>query len=81
MPEEEITTIEDLARAVKKGFDATATKADVRTLRDDLVKVNKRLDAIDEKLGKIEDTILEDYGQRIKRIEEAIGLARAPRAA
>jgi hypothetical protein len=32
MPEEEITTIEELARAVKKGFDATATKADIATL-------------------------------------------------
>lgn len=52
-------TIDDLARMVKKGFDATANKTE---MNNGFKEVNKRLD-------NIEKLILSDHKKRIEKLE------------
>jgi hypothetical protein len=52
-------TIDDLAEMVQRGFGETAKQVDV----------NKRFDAVDERLEHIEKLILADHKRRIERLE------------
>jgi archaellum component FlaC len=52
-------TIDDLAAMVQRGFRDTARQTDV----------DKRFDAIDERLDRIEKLILADHKRRIERLE------------
>lgn len=72
--EEEKITNEQLARMINKGFENTATKADISG-------VNDRLDKVEKHLTRIEKTILAEQGRRIegleadmKAVKEAIGM-------
>jgi len=64
------TTIEDLARMTKKGFDAVDKRFDAVDKRFDAV--DKRLDAIDERLDHIEQFLLEDHRRRITKLEDQV---------
>ena len=57
------TTIDDLARMIIEGFKSTASKEDIKELREDIAEVNGRLD-------KIEKHILADSGRRIESLEQ-----------
>ena len=70
------TTIEDLARMVKKGFDDTASKSDIKGLRSDIEELKSyvgelKLDVKDVKnrLDNIERLILKQHGERIINLE------------
>jgi hypothetical protein len=60
--EEKKTTINDLAIMVKKGFDETAKQIDV----------DKRFDKIEARLDRIENILLKNHEERIKRLENAL---------
>ena len=66
-------TIDKLATMVQKGFnevtDKMATKLE---MENGFRKVNKSFDEIDKRLDKIENTILEQYANRIKYLEERV---------
>ena len=57
-----VITIEQLARMVKKGFDETATKAEVK----------KGFDEVYKKLDRIENLILVDHKRRIEKLETEV---------
>ncbi|MEK9180041.1 MAG: hypothetical protein AAB897_01345 [Patescibacteria group bacterium] len=63
------TTIGDLAQMVAKGFEEAAKAGDVRELKEDM---NKRFYEVNQRLGRIEKDILEDYGNRIEILESQI---------
>lgn len=62
--EGEKITIEDLAVMVKRGFDETAKQSEV----------NKRFDRIETRLNDIENTLLKNHEERIKRLENALAV-------
>ena len=64
MKKKEIT-IDDLATMVQKGF--IETKTDMTSFSK---SVDKRFDAVDRRLDKIEKLIIADHRQRIERLEE-----------
>jgi len=47
---------------IKKGFDETAKQTDV----------DKRFDRIETRLNRIEETLLKNHEERIKRLETAL---------
>jgi hypothetical protein len=78
-------TNNELARMIARGFEATATKKDLAEVRNDLgglesriterlERVDKRLGAIERRLDHIEEVVLADHLQRIRTLEEAVGL-------
>lgn len=67
--------IDELGRVVKKGFDKSASKEDVVLIRGDVKSLQKEVKGINNRLDRIERHILEDHAERIKRIEDAIGLS------
>lgn len=62
-------TIEDLARITKSGFDATATKQEMR-------EVNDRLDKVDHRLDRIENLLLRAHENRIETLEDSMRLVK-----
>ncbi|MDD4531555.1 MAG: hypothetical protein PHH21_02495 [Candidatus Pacebacteria bacterium] len=64
MKKKEIT-IDDLAMMVQKGF--IETKTDMASFSK---SVDKRFDAVDRRLDKIEKLIIADHRQRIGKLEE-----------
>jgi archaellum component FlaC len=67
-------TIETLARMINEGFKTTATKEDIQ-------RVEERLDGIDSRLDRIEHLLLaeqkreiEDLKNRMKRLEDALAV-------
>lgn len=64
---ENITTIEELAGMVNKGFNDV--KADIQSLRTDM---NKQFDEVYERFDKIEKLILEDHKRRIENLEKEL---------
>jgi len=60
MENEKSTTIDELARMIKKGFDDTAKKADV----------GLRFDKIENRLDRIEKLLIEDHQKRIEKLED-----------
>lgn len=65
--------IDDLAIATKKGFDGTATKADMSAhfgeVNQRFDMVDSRLDSIDERLDGVETFLLDDHRRRIEKLE------------
>jgi hypothetical protein len=59
------TTIDDLARMINEGFKPTASKKDIKEVREDIAEVNGRLD-------RIEKQILADYGRRSESLEHEL---------
>lgn len=55
-------TIEDLAMVVQRGFEETAKKDEM----------NRRFDAVDNRLEKIEKLILADHKRRIEKLETEV---------
>lgn len=62
-------TIDELAVMVQKGFDKTATNADMDFRFE---QVDKRFNQIDKRFDKIERLILEDHKRRIEKIEDEL---------
>ncbi|MDP3785246.1 MAG: hypothetical protein Q8R12_04245 [bacterium] len=60
------TTLEDLARMMKRGFDELATKAE---MKEGFKGVNERLDKIEKRLFRMDATIFIDYKRRIQKLE------------
>jgi len=60
---------EGLAKIIKEGFDQTATKAELEQMatKDDLKRVEDRLDSIDSNIAKIQSD-LEDIRQKLDNI-------------
>jgi hypothetical protein len=56
------TTIEDLARMINEGFTTTATKEDIN-------RVEVRLDGIESPLGRIENLLMEEQKRKIENLE------------
>jgi len=56
------TTIEDLARMINEGFTTTATK-------EDIDRVEVRLDGIESPLGRIENLLMEEQKRKIENLE------------
>ena len=74
MTNKNITTIEDLAHMINEGFKTTATKEDIN-------RVEVRLDGVESRLGKIENLLMEeqtreieDLKTRMKRLEDALAV-------
>jgi len=65
MSKKNITIDDLLARMIKKGFDETATKAQ-------MVKVEERLDNIEGRLDNMEKLTLKQQGERIQNHERRI---------
>ena len=65
------TTIEDLARMVKIGFDETAKKDETAT-KTQMIKVQDRLDSIESRLDNIEKLILRQHSEQIKGLERRV---------
>jgi hypothetical protein len=57
-----LTIIEDLARMINEGFKTTATKEDIN-------RVEVRLDGIETRLGRIETLLLEEQKRKIENLE------------
>lgn len=70
-------TIEDLAGMVQRGFENTATKDDLHQLENGLenkiealrLEIGVRLDHLEKRFEKIEYEVLDDFRQRIARLE------------
>lgn len=56
---EENVTIEELARMVAKGFEETAKAQEV----------NSRFDAVEKRLERIENLLIQEHRRRIERLE------------
>ena len=75
------TTIEELARMINEGFKATASKENIRELREEMnerfERVDTRLDHLDARVGRIEADIHELRGEIVYRHEFEDALARS----
>ena len=60
------TTLEDLARMMKRGFDELATRTE---MKEGFKGVNERLDKIEKRLFRMDATIFIDYKRRIQKLE------------
>ncbi len=58
-------TIDQLAVMINKGFEKTATK-------EQLQKIDLRLSNVENKLDKIEKSILDDHKERIEKLESKV---------
>lgn len=68
MEEKNITT-ENLAVMIKKGFDKTATKAE---MKQEFIGVNRHFDWIEKRLDKIENLLLSKHERRIEQLEFSV---------
>ena len=66
MKEKKIT-INDLARMVNRGFNATNKRMDLR-----FDGIDARLNKIDSRLDNIEKVTLDDHGKRIQKLEHKV---------
>ena len=62
-------TIDELARMVKKGFDDTAGKSDIRGLKSDMEELKLDMKDVKNRLENIEKLILKQHGERIINLE------------
>ena len=65
------TTLDDLARMMKKGFDETATKREMFRGFDE---VNERLNKIEKRVGRLDAAIFVDHKRRLEKLESDIEL-------
>lgn len=65
--------LDKLAVIVKNGFDATATKQE---MREGFGSVNKRIDGIDTRLDRIENLLIRAHENRIERLEDGMRLVK-----
>jgi hypothetical protein len=68
------TTIDDLARMINEGFKTTATKEDIKDVREDIATVNGRLDRIEHLLIEEQRRKIENLETRMKKLEDALAL-------
>jgi hypothetical protein len=64
-----ITTIEDLARMINEGFKTTASKEDLKEVKEDMKAMEGRLTT---RLDRIEHILLEDQTRKIENLETRI---------
>ncbi len=62
-------TIDELAVMINGGFEKTATKEQLENLDTRVEKLEKKVDKIDMKLDRVEKSILDDYKERLEKVE------------
>jgi len=62
-------TIEDLAVMVQRGFEETASKTEIN---EGFKDVNDRLNAIDQRLDRIENILIAGHDRRIEKLEDSV---------
>jgi hypothetical protein len=67
-------TIETLAEMINEGFKATATKEDIKDVREDIATVNGRLDRIEHLLIEEQRRKIENLETRMKKLEDALAI-------
>jgi hypothetical protein len=68
------TTIEGLARMINEGFKTTASKEDIKDVREDIANVNGRLDRIEHLLIEEQRRKIENLETRMKKLEDALAI-------
>ncbi|OGF68599.1 hypothetical protein A3C75_00170 [Candidatus Giovannonibacteria bacterium RIFCSPHIGHO2_02_FULL_44_31] len=79
------TTLDDLARMMKKGFDETASKKDMAAgfkevdeqfniVDKHLNEANERLDKIEKRVARMDSAIFVDHRRRIQKLEADVEL-------
>jgi DNA-binding FrmR family transcriptional regulator len=71
MTKNKITTIEGLAALINETM---ASKEDIKDVREDIAKVNGRLDRIEHLLVAEQKREIEDLKKRMKRLEDALAV-------
>lgn len=66
--------IETLAEIINEGFKATATKEDIKGVREDIANVNGRLDRIEHLLIEEQRRKIENLETRMKKLEDALAI-------
>jgi BMFP domain-containing protein YqiC len=73
-----ITTIEDLARMINEGFKTTASKEDLKEVKEDMKamegRLTTRLDRIEHLLLAKQEQRLNDLETRMKKLEDALAV-------
>jgi ubiquinone biosynthesis protein UbiJ len=67
-------TIETLAEMINEGFKTTATKEDIKDVREDIATVNGRLDRIEHLLIEEQRRKIENLETRMKKLEDALAI-------
>jgi ubiquinone biosynthesis protein UbiJ len=67
-------TIETLAEMINEGFETTATKEDIKDVREDIATVNGRLDRIEHLLLEEQRRKIEHLETRMKKLEDALAI-------
>lgn len=65
------TTLDDLARMMKRGFDETASKKEVL---EGFKRVDERLDKIEKRVVRMDAAIFIDHKRRIQKLEADVEL-------
>ena len=68
------TTLDDLARMMKKGFDETASKKEIIEVGKRLGEMNERLDKIEKRVARMDSAIFVDHRRRIQKLEADVEL-------
>jgi len=66
MAKTNLTTIEDLARMINEGFKTTATKEDLKEVKEDVATLRSEVRA---GFDRIEHLLLEDQKRKIENLE------------
>jgi hypothetical protein len=66
MAKTHLTTIEDLARMINEGFKTTATKEDLKEVKEDVATLRSEVRA---GFDRIEHLLLEDQKRKIENLE------------
>ena len=70
----ELLSNEDLARMIAEGFESTAAKPDLVRLETKVDKIDEKLRIVETKLDRALYTQLAHLESRVKKLEEKIGL-------
>lgn len=68
------TTIDDLAQMVAKGFDGVDKRFDDVASKDDIKRLDTRLDHIENLLIRAHDNRIEKLEDKMRIVETAIGM-------
>jgi ubiquinone biosynthesis protein UbiJ len=65
---------ETLAEMINEGFKTTATKEDIKDVREDIATVNGQLDRIEHLLIEEQRRTIENLEKRMKKLEDALAI-------
>ena len=72
---DQTTTIEDLARMINEGFMATASKEDLKEVKEDMKAMEGRLTT---RLDRIEHLLIEQQNRKIENLETRMKKLKTP---